>query len=299
MAKISPKDGRLGLLAQAPRIVNMKKTDFKVVLWGTQGSIAVSNAKKTRYGCNTSCVSAECGDNVFVFDMATGFLPFSAYFLKKYELPKSIDVFISHYHQDHIEGLPFADVTYAPDVSITFHSQPAEGQSPEQILIDNYSPPIFPMNLIKQAAPGKFSFNTISSGSTVSLVDGAVAVQCLAVSHPGGSLSFKLTYNGKSFCYLSDYEYGDGLTRELKAFLKDADLVVFDAYFTNETLIPGWGHSSWEQGVEVWRDAGIKKLAMYHHHISATDKDLDALAAKLTAISEKLIVGKDGMEIYL
>ncbi|MCL2124849.1 MAG: MBL fold metallo-hydrolase [Oscillospiraceae bacterium] len=277
----------------------MKETDFKVVLWGTQGSVAVNSAKKARYGCNTSCVSAECGGDVFVFDMATGFLPFSDYFLQKYKLPKSIDIFLSHYHQDHIEGLPFAGVSYDPGVSMVFHSQPSEGKSPEEILIECYSPPVFPVNLIREAPPGKFSFDTISPGQSVSTVGGKIIVKSLLVSHPGGSISYRLEYNGRSLCYLSDFEYGNGLSAELLEFLSGADLVVFDAYFTNATLLSGWGHSSWEQGVEVWREAGIKKLAMYHHHINATDEDLDALAAKLAAISDDLIVAKDGMEIFL
>ena len=277
----------------------MKKTDFKVVFWGTQGSVAFSNPKKRKYGSNTPCVSVECGEHVFVFDMATGFLPFSEYFLKKYRLPKAIDVFLSHYHQDHVEGLPFAGLTYNPGVSIVFHSQPSEGKTPEEILSNNYSPPNFPVNLIQEAPPGKFKFNILAQKQTVILADGAVTVENLPVSHPGGSLSYKLTYNGRSFCYLSDFEYGEGLAPELKEFLKGADLVVFDAYFSNKTLIPGWGHSTWEQGVDLWREAGLKKLAMYHHSANASDKDLDAIADALAAISEDLFVAKEGLVMYL
>ena len=279
--------------------VDMKKTDFKVVFWGTQGSVALSNSKKIRYGSNTPCVSAECGEHVFVFDMATGFVLFSEYFLKKYRLPGTVDIFLSHYHQDHVEGLPFAGVTYNPDVSLVFHCQPSENKNPEEILSENYSPPNFPINIFQEAAPGKFKFNILEPKQVQSMADGAVTVKNLPVSHPGGSLSYKLTYNGRSFCYLSDFEYGDGLEPELKEFLEGSDLVVFDAYFSNKTLIPGWGHSTWEQGVDVWREAGIKKLAMYHHNINASDKDLDAIAAQLAAISKNLFIAKDGMEVYL
>jgi len=277
----------------------MNKTDFKVVFWGTQGSVAISNAKKMRYGSNTPCVSVECGEHVFVFDMATGFIQFSDYFLKKYTLPKNVDVFLSHYHQDHVEGLPFAGLTYNPDVSIVFHCQPAEGKTPEEILSDNYSPPNFPIRLFQEAPPGKFEFSILEPEQTIIFADGVVTVKNLPVCHPGGSLSYRLTYKGKSFCYLSDYEYGDGLDPKLKEFLQGADLVVFDAYFSNKTLIPGWGHSTWEQGVDVWREAGIKKLAMYHHNINSSDKDLDSIAAKLAAISEDLFIAKDGMVVYL
>ena len=277
----------------------MKKTDFKVIFWGTQGSVALSSAKKMRYGSNTPCVSVECGEHVFVFDMATGFIPFSEYFLEKYKPPRTVDVFLSHYHQDHVEGLPFARLTYDPDVRIVFHCQPAEGKTPEEILSENYSPPNFPIRLFEEAAPGKFTFNVLTPKQALSMADGAATVKSLPVSHPGGSLSYKLTYNGRSFCYLSDFEYGNGLEPELKEFLGGSDLVVFDAYFSNKTLIPGWGHSTWEQGVDVWRAAGIKKLAMYHHNISASDKDLDSISAELSQISENLFIAKDGMVVYL
>lgn len=277
----------------------MKKTDFKVNFWGTQGSTSVSYANKTRYGTNTPCVSVECADHVFVFDMGTGLLPFSNYFLKKYQLPKSIDIFISHYHLDHIEGLPFAGLTYNQNVSIRFHGQHIEGKSPAGLLSGIFAPPYFPTELIKESQPGRFIFEMIHPGQASHFAGGAVTVENLPVPHPGGSLSFKLSYNGKSFCYLSDFEYRGQPTSELKSYLKGSDLTAFDAYFSDDNFIPGWGHSTWEQGVEIWREAGLKKMAMYHHHIACSDEELDVLEAKLKAVSEDLFIAKDGMELYI
>ena len=75
----------------------MSKPDFKVIFLGTQGTCAVSNPKKLRYGSNTLCVSVECGDHVFVFDMGTGFVAFSDDFVRRFKGPKVLDVFLSHY----------------------------------------------------------------------------------------------------------------------------------------------------------------------------------------------------------
>ena len=50
-------------------------------------------------------------------------------------------------------------------------------------------------------------------------------------------------------------------------FSRDADLLIHDAQYTPDELKQkkGWGHSSWEQAVEVAEQAGVKKLALFHH----------------------------------
>jgi len=191
----------------------------------------------------------------------------------------------------------FAGVTFAPDVKICFHSQPTEGRQPQEILSDFFSKPYCPIDLIGDDVSSRFSFDVIKPGQSDSFKAGEVTVESVAVKHPGGSLSFRLTYKGRSFCYLSDYEYGGTLDPALRDCLYKSDLTVFDAYFSNDNFIPGWGHSTWEEGVEIWQEAKIKKMAMYHHHIARTDDELDALDATIRAISPSLFVAKDGMEV--
>jgi ribonuclease BN (tRNA processing enzyme) len=54
---------------------------------------------------------------------------------------------------------------------------------------------------------------------------------------------------------------------------RDADLLIHDAQYTPEERREkkGWGHSNWEQAVEVAERAGVKRLALFHHDPEHTD----------------------------
>ena len=66
-------------------------------------------------------------------------------------------------------------------------------------------------------------------------------------------------------------------------FVSGADLVIYDGMFTEEEYdhYRGWGHSTWNAGVALCREAGAKSLALFHHHPRRTDVDLDLIEAEL------------------
>jgi len=72
---------------------------------------------------------------------------------------------------------------------------------------------------------------------------------------------------GKTLVYCTDVEYGDRIDPNVVTFSKSADLLIHDAQYTPDELKEkkGWGHSSWEQAVEVAQLAGVKRLALFHH----------------------------------
>jgi ribonuclease BN (tRNA processing enzyme) len=86
-------------------------------------------------------------------------------------------------------------------------------------------------------------------------------------NHPGDSFGYRLEEKGKSVVFCTDIEHGKDVLPEIVEFCRGADLLIHDAQYTNKELEMhrGWGHSSYEQAIEVAEKAGVKRLAMTHH----------------------------------
>src|SRR6185369_16832233 len=87
-----------------------KGTGPKVRFWGVRGSVPAPGPATAKYGGNTSCVEVRCGDELLIFDLGTGVRSLG----DAYGAPLSASIFVSHYHYDHLQGLPFFTPIFNP-----------------------------------------------------------------------------------------------------------------------------------------------------------------------------------------
>lgn len=276
----------------------MNNSDFKIGFWGCRGTIAVGGAEYVKYGTNSCCVSMECGDVKMIFDVGTGFVRFEDYY-RAAENQNDLNIFLSHYHLDHIEGLPFTGLVFDEQVPMNFYGRSSDGKSPRDVIGTLFSPPYFPLHLMEQECTKRFTFTEIVDADTITLADGKIVIDTRTVNHPGGSTAFRVRYNGKTAVYLSDYEYANALEGDLAEFLHGADVLIFDAYFTDANFREGWGHSTWQEGVYLSNLLDIKQFFMYHHHIRCTDAELDELQTIISKSSDRCIIAREGTFVYL
>jgi ribonuclease BN (tRNA processing enzyme) len=92
----------------------------------------------------------------------------------------------------------------------------------------------------------------------------------------------------------------------LADFFAGADLLVHDAQYTNEEYLDGkvgWGHTPIEHAIASARDAGVKRLALFHHDPDRSDEQLDKLGKKYCSSSgadgTQIFFAREGMEIDL
>ena len=115
------------------------------------------------------------------------------------------------------------------------------------------------------------------------------------LSHPGYCLGYRINYNGRSICYITDNEmfpednaYHDGAyNKKLEDFVRDADALITDStYFDEEyTRRIGWGHSCISEVTRLAHNANVKTLYLFHHDPDQTDDDIDN---KLETVSNAL-----------
>lgn len=85
---------------------------------------------------------------------------------------------------------------------------------------------------------------------------------------------------------LTDHENQAGLPNDLKALLKDADLVVMDCQYPEQkylTQTAGFGHGTPAYCVKTALQVGAKSLGLTHHDPPATDAAIDAILAEAKA----------------
>ncbi len=256
--------------------------------WGVRGSIPTPSPHTIRFGGNTSCLSADFGSNIVIFDAGTGIRNLGNTILERADKPK-LDMFLSHVHWDHIQGFPFFGPGYREGYTIDVHGRGKADNTLGEILAGQMEGPNFPVSLHQLGAT--FSYSDIVPGQsmTIKSSDGIpiAKVTCAAGRHPNGVLVYRLDdlRNGTALVYATDTEHlPEKLDLNIGDLAKGVDLLIYDGMYTPEeyeTKYKGWGHSTWEKGFELAKYAGVKKYVVFHHDPNHTDDFLDAYEAEV------------------
>src|SRR6185437_4621603 len=77
--------------------------------WGTRGCIPAPGAATVRYGGNTACVEVRSASGaLLILDAGTGIRALGRALVEQAAgAALSGDIFLSHAHWDHVQGLPF------------------------------------------------------------------------------------------------------------------------------------------------------------------------------------------------
>jgi phosphoribosyl 1,2-cyclic phosphodiesterase len=246
-------------------------------------------------GGNTPCISVEIegfGDLV-VFDCGSGMRELGIDCVSRNPKPSRYRVFFSHFHWDHLQGLPFFFFSYDPAVTFDFYS-PKTGL--ENSLSGQMSLPYFPVRF--EDMRSKKNLHLLKRPVSV----GPVTVSFRKMNHPGGSYAYKLNHDGKTCIYATDTELGppDFLKNpENTEFFEGADLIILDAQYTMDEAVDknNWGHSAFGLSVDFAVSWGIKRLVLFHHDPTYDDRKLYEI---LQAARDYLKRGKiQGTEVIL
>lgn len=281
-----------------------------VSFYGVRGSCPCSGPSLERYGGSTSCVAVDGGDGTppVIFDLGTGcrllgevlvqrFLPGQA--LSPGTPPRGpqepphelaarrdtllhLSAFVTHLHFDHIQGLPFFAPALQGDVRLDVYGPTQEGPLVEAFAAF-LQPPYFPVGVSE--LPAELGFFGLPDGGVVQA--GSATVKAREVPHVGRTLGYRIEVGGASVAYISDHQ---APSREAHVLLEvsdavlelstDADLLIHDAQYTDAEFAvkAHWGHSTVDYALEVARQAGVRRLALFHHDPTHDDDLLDELA---------------------
>jgi phosphoribosyl 1,2-cyclic phosphodiesterase len=238
------------------------------------------------------------GDSRFIFDLGTGVRELGA----AARGPVEAQIFLSHYHYDHLQGLPFFAPIFDPRSRFVVRGPTRNARSVRQVLSGQMQQPFFPVTA-EMVFKAQLEYQPFEAGDRLRLAE--VTVTAIEAQHPGGNLAYRLEYRGRVVVYATDHEHGerDG---QLIDFAQDADLLIYDSMYTEDEYLGrtgsskvGWGHSTWESAVRIAARSKVKSLVLFHHEPTRTDAALDALVRAVRKQFKGALAAREGLVIRL
>jgi phosphoribosyl 1,2-cyclic phosphodiesterase len=271
-----------------------------VKFWGVRGSTPTPQPENLRYGGNTSCVEVRVQDHLYVFDCGTGFRILGHHLARRYESqPMLAHIFVSHFHWDHIQGIPFFGPLYERSENrFVFHSS-SRTRNLRRVLEEQMAAPYFPVNMNEMKAHREF--HDIQEGRVA--LDDAVTIQSTWLNHPQGCLGFRMESKEGVLVYATDNEPGDAtFDKNVRKLAEGADILIYDAQYLPEEYEAkkrGWGHSHWREAVNIVMESGAKELILFHHDPDHADSCIDSIVKEARNYYPRVRAASEGMEMRL
>ena len=272
---------------------------IRVKIWGCRGSIACPGPTHLKYGGNTTSLEVDIGGRKLLFDCGTGVRNLGKAMMSREQ--EHCYILLTHTHWDHINGFPF----FAPAFDKNRHFEIMAGHLMDKggirnILESQMDNPMFPVPL--EAMQAKLSFTDFSAGEDLDLGLGGATVRTAPLSHPNDATGYRIDYNGNSMCLITDTEHVDGkLDENILGLIEGCDLVIYDSTYTEEEFPSkiGWGHSTWNEGIKLCREAGAKRLGIFHHDPEHDDVFMDSIAEAAAKVWDGAFVIQENMDFLV
>jgi phosphoribosyl 1,2-cyclic phosphodiesterase len=284
------KDGR-------PQVGTEHGDGMTLRFWGVRGSLPTPEPPTARYGGNTLCVELRCGPYLLILDAGSGLRALGAALALR-GAPVDADILISHTHLDHVCGLPFFAAMYDPEARIRFwggHLAPPA--SIADALCLTWRAPLMPD--MDAGFRARTVFHDFVAGENLQLQPD-LGVGTVALRHPGNAVGYRINWRGSSVCYITDTEHpADGLDSNLSKFVAGADVMIYDASYTEAEYQSrvGWGHSTWQAGAQLADAAAVRRLVLFHHDPDHDDATMDTIAAAAVERRPGTLVAMEGMTL--
>ena len=273
----------------------------RIKFYGVRGSVSVFGAQYLEFGGNTTCVLMEGPTRTVILDAGTGIRELGKEMARDPHLGIDRPCFLafSHFHWDHIQGLPFFLPAYDSRRTFTISAigRDRHGTDLRSIFATQMQEQYFPVPLDGMGARIEF-LQTPEDHLRVEKASATVVKH----NHPGGAYSYRLQdTEGKVIVFCTDIEHGERIDPQIVELARDADLLIHEGQYTPEELQShrGWGHSSWVQAVEVAERARVKRLIVTHHDPDHDDAFLLDIEKQCQARFPHTVLAREKMEVVV
>jgi phosphoribosyl 1,2-cyclic phosphodiesterase len=247
---------------------------LNVTFHGVRGSTPCSCESNRRYGGNTACVALEIpGSEPIVLDLGTGLRFFGE--TQPQDGTFRGHALVTHLHWDHVQGLPFCVPINREGAQFDVYGPPQEGLTLAEAFEEFMRPPYFPVRIGDLI--GDIRFHTVDEDD---FAVGDYKVRARYVPHIGPTYGYRIEHGGMSVAYISDHQQpleGDDIAPEVLELADGVDVLIHDAQFTSDEFVfkAHWGHCTIDYALHVAREAGVRRLALFHHDPSHSDEVID------------------------
>jgi phosphoribosyl 1,2-cyclic phosphodiesterase len=290
---------------------------FRVRFWGVRGSYPTPDATTLGFGGHTACVEVEVGEHRLIMDAGTGIIPLGKK-LANGGGPRTLSLFLSHTHHDHVFGFYFFEPLFQRGTRIYIFGPGSSRNSLKATLQAAMQPHFFPVPL--RGLNARKTIHSLRGGERIQLRDSGESpivergsqqalndnVSILvhkSLAHPNSVLLYRVYCRGKSIVYATDIEQKRNADPDVIHFIRGADLLIHDAqyldaeYFSRSTPRKGWGHSTVQGATEIARKAGVKRLVLFHHEPTRDDATLKRMEKLGRRLFPQTVAAYEGLEL--
>lgn len=263
---------------------NMKEI-VKISPFGVRGAFPTTDAAMLDFGGNTSCYLVESCEGAIILDAGSGLAAMAKIWNRS-----RADILITHLHLDHVMGLLSFSSLFDSEKEVNLYGPPGFQAALEALLKAPYWPVGF------SDFPARVVFREAFPGEAFKI--GGIQVNTLEGNHPNGCQYYRLDVAGRQIVYALDCEMTADFAPKLTTFSQGADLLIWDANFVSGDLQPGWGHSTWEQGLELAKEAEIQNVMLAHYSRDYTSAFLKAQEKLAQTVFPGCVFAREG-ESYI
>lgn len=296
---------------------------MKIKFWGVRGSIPSPGPATVKYGGNTTCIEvrSDAGE-LIILDAGTGIFPLSQSLFS--EFPLTANIFNTHTHWDHIQGLPFFIPFFVPGNTVKIYGarDPVSQKGISEILTAQLQYRFFPIREAELKA--EIEYFSLMEGEKVTIGDATITP--VLMNHPVINFGYRIDCNGKSVFFTGDHEplrniytaddaeehaeyqeIMDQKNRAMMDVIKGVDVLIADTSYTPEEYMQkiGWGHGTFDTSIQMAKEAKVKQLYCTHHEPTRSDGALEAVFAEALSRNTshsgdpEYFLAREGLEIEL
>ena len=276
---------------------------MKIILFGNRGSRPIGASAGSpfeQFGGDTSAIGVVAGDQLVALDTGSGFWkwPYTLKSIFNRAAPYKLNVFYSHYHDDHTMGIAQSPFLFDPRNTIDIYGPDFDG-GPREVFNQKANRPHNPD--LSRVYRASHTFHTLSDSDPVHAVELADGMKVSWIKNPHGfenSYGYRIEHGGQTLAYITDTHHqvdvngAPVLSPAIVDFIRGADVLIYDSHFsdgeyaTNTKLCQDMGHSTGEQGVRLAKAAGIPIMVKHHHDPNKIDAELTHETAALKAYGQ-------------
>lgn len=265
--------------------------------WGVRGSIPTPGPENIGFGGNTACIEIRSQADTLIVDAGTGVRSLGLCMGdRQRNAHLKLHFLLTHFHWDHVQGLPFFAPLYEAGNEVAFYSG-CRAEELRGILEGQMASPYFPVPF--EFLPAKRDFVEMNrSGQPAA----SAIVHPFPLHHPQQATGFRIELNGSVITHASDFEHGNAkLDCILQEYARGADVLICDAQYTPEEYErhKGWGHSTWLEAARIANQCDVGRLILFHHDPSHDDDCLKRIEAEARLRFPNTDVAREGWELAL
>ncbi|PIP13147.1 MAG: MBL fold metallo-hydrolase [bacterium (Candidatus Stahlbacteria) CG23_combo_of_CG06-09_8_20_14_all_34_7] len=268
---------------------------LKLIFWGVRGSVPSPGKLTSYFGGNTTCITIENKSTFIIIDGGTGIRNVGDYVSERNF--RRIRILFTHYHWDHLQGLPFFAPIFNPKYQIDIFGK----RNVSNVLSQQMKRPFFPADY--KNLPSKINHQKMNLSFSID----DILVETIENNHPSGCVGLRFTYKEKRIVFMTDNELSavNPTTKRNRFidFIKNSDIFIHDSQYTEKEIDTkrGWGHSTFDEVISLAKDASLDYAIFTHHDPMRNDSVLKNIVSEKSKKHKKmtLLAARENLELKI